>query len=79
MDKSIKTVDGQTRLVVGILVLGSIALAQFVNPAWIYFTVFIGFALIVAGFTGVCPMEFFVSRCPWNHKKTPSTPIGQKP
>lgn len=64
--KPIGTVDGQVRLVVGTLVLTSVALAYFVSLAWLGMTVFIGFALILAGFTGVCPMEFFVTKCPWN-------------
>jgi hypothetical protein len=68
--KPITSVDGQVRLVVGLLVLSSIALAYLVSINWLGLTAFVGFALIVAGFTGVCPMEFFVARCPWNRSAT---------
>lgn len=64
--KPIGTVDGQVRLVVGLLILSAVSLAVFVNLAWLGLAAFVGFALIVAGFTGVCPMEFFVAKCPWN-------------
>lgn len=63
---SIASVEGQVRLVVGLLVLSSVALGATVNSAWLYLTGFVGVALIAAGFTGVCPMEFFVAKCPWN-------------
>jgi hypothetical protein len=73
--KAISTVDGQVRLVVGTLVLSSVALAFFVSIVWLALTAFVGVALIAAGFTGVCPMEFFVAHCPWN--KDASTLAGQ--
>ena len=64
--KPIGTVDGQVRLVVGLLILSSVALSLLVSPAWLILTGFVGFALVAAGFIGVCPMEFFVASCPWN-------------
>lgn len=67
--KPITTVEGQVRLVVGLLVLASVLLAYFVNLAWLGMTAFVGFALVFAGFVGVCPMEFFIAQCPWNRKR----------
>ncbi|HVT11482.1 MAG TPA: DUF2892 domain-containing protein [Fimbriimonadaceae bacterium] len=75
MRKSVWTVERQVRLTVGILVLTSVALAYFVNIAWLFMTTFIGFGLVFAGFTSVCPMEGLISRCPWN--RTKATPAHQ--
>ncbi|HWD39085.1 MAG TPA: YgaP-like transmembrane domain [Fimbriimonas sp.] len=66
--KSIKTIDGQVRLVVGVLVLTSVLLAWLVNIAWLGLAAFVGLSLILAAFSGVCPMESFISRCPFNPK-----------
>jgi len=68
--KGISTVDGQVRLIVGVLILLSATLAWLISPAWLLLTAFVGAALVVANFTGVCPMEFFVARCPWNRMKS---------
>lgn len=39
----------------GIVVLTSLALAQFVHPAWVWLTVFAGANMLQAAFTGFCP------------------------
>jgi len=39
----------------GVVVLVSVALAHFVSPYWLLLTVFAGFNLIQASFTGFCP------------------------
>ena len=77
MRKPIQSVEGQVRLVVGSLVLASVVLAYTVGLPWLFMTTFIGFALVVAGSTGVCPMEFFVGRCPWNQasREASRTPL----
>ena len=39
----------------GIMILLSVALTYFVNPAWMWLTVFIGVNLFQQSFTGFCP------------------------
>lgn len=39
----------------GVFVLVSVALAHFVSPYWLLLTVFAGFNMIQASFTGFCP------------------------
>lgn len=74
--KPIVTVDGQVRFVVGILILASLSLGLLVNPAWLALTAFVGFALVAAGFIGICPMEFLVAKCPWNQSHAGKVPRG---
>lgn len=45
------------RAMAGTMVLGSLALAHYVNPHWIWLTVFVGFNLLQSAFTGFCPAE----------------------
>lgn len=44
-------------IVAGCLILTSLALAHWVDPRWIYLTVFVGLNLFQSGFTGFCPLE----------------------
>ena len=46
----------------GIMILISVALTQFVHPNWMWFTVFIGFNLFQASFTGFCPAIMIMSK-----------------
>ncbi len=39
----------------GTLTLLSLALAEFVSPAWLWLTAFIGVNMLQAAFTGICP------------------------
>ncbi|MCR6627145.1 MAG: DUF2892 domain-containing protein [Pseudoxanthomonas sp.] len=39
----------------GVMILASVALAHFVSPLWLWFTVFIGVNLLQASVTGFCP------------------------
>lgn len=48
-------VDRAVMAFAGIMVLLSVALAQFVHPNWIWLTVFVGFNLLQTAFTGFCP------------------------
>lgn len=44
-------------VVAGCLLLTSLALAHWVDPRWIWLTVFVGLNLFQSGFTGFCPLE----------------------
>lgn len=39
----------------GVMILASLALAHFVSPLWLWFTVFIGANMLQASVTGFCP------------------------
>ena len=39
----------------GLVILGSLALAHFFSPAWLFLTAFAGINMLQASFTGFCP------------------------
>jgi Protein of unknown function (DUF2892) len=50
------TVDRALRLIAGLFIVLSVLLAVFVNPAWYWFTAFVGLNLFQSAFTNWCPM-----------------------
>lgn len=48
--------DRYLRLIAGVFVLTSVALAYFVNPLWLILTAFVGLNLVIGGAFGWCPM-----------------------
>lgn len=57
------------RLIAGIFVLGSVLLSLYVNEYFIYFTMFVGFMLILSATTGFCPMELILKAFKVQEKK----------
>jgi len=51
------TVERYIRIIAGSFVLISLALAHWVSPYWLWFTVFVGANLLQSGFTNWCLME----------------------
>lgn len=49
------TVERAVRILAGIVVLASLALAHWVSPHWLWLTVFVGLNLLQSGFTNWCP------------------------
>jgi len=49
-------VERMLRGIAGTFILISVALAYFVNPAWLWFTAFVGANLLQSAFTNWCPM-----------------------
>ena len=49
-------VERYLRLIAGIVVLVSLALAHWVSPWFLLLTAFVGLNLFQSGFTGWCPM-----------------------
>jgi hypothetical protein len=49
------TVERGLRLMVGVMVLLSVALAYYVSHYWVWLTVFIGLNLLQSTFTNWCP------------------------
>lgn len=50
------------RAFAGTVILGSLALAHWVNPNWIWLTVFAGANLFQSAFTGFCLPEIVINR-----------------
>jgi hypothetical protein len=51
------TMENTIRAVAGTFILGSLLLAHFVNPNWLWFTAFVGVNLLQSAFTKWCLME----------------------
>jgi len=49
------TLDSAVFRFAGLVVLGSLALATWVHPAWLWLTAFAGLNMLQASFTGFCP------------------------
>ncbi|HEX4066513.1 MAG TPA: DUF2892 domain-containing protein [Acidobacteriaceae bacterium] len=49
------TVERAVRLLAGIVVLVSLALARWVSPYWLWLTAFVGLNLLQSAFTNWCP------------------------
>jgi hypothetical protein len=53
------------RILAGTVVLGSLALAHWVHPNWLWLTAFAGGNLIQSAFTGFCPPTWIMQRLGW--------------
>jgi predicted branched-subunit amino acid permease len=60
------SLERQVRVAAGFLVLSGALLSQFVNPAFIWLSGFVGAGLIFAGATDWCGMGMLIARMPWN-------------
>lgn len=49
------TVERAVRLMAGVVLLISLALAHFVSPYWLWLTAFVGLNLLQSAFTNWCP------------------------
>jgi rhodanese-related sulfurtransferase len=56
----------QVQIIFGTLVLLGLSLSQWVHPAFIGFTIFVGVGLLIAGLTGWCGFVMFLDKMPWN-------------
>jgi hypothetical protein len=54
--------ENMIRVIAGTLVLVSLALTHYVNPNWIWFTVFVGANLLQSGITKWCLMEKILAK-----------------
>ncbi len=46
----------------GAFVLGSLLLAHYHSPYWLWFTAFVGFNLLQSSFTNFCPAEIVLRK-----------------
>lgn len=56
------SIDRSVEALVGVMVLVSVLLTQFVNPAFMWLTVIVGFNVLQQSFTGFCPVAMGLSR-----------------
>ena len=49
------TVERAVRLMAGLMILLSLALAHFFSPNWLWLTAFVGLNLLQSAFTNWCP------------------------
>ncbi len=56
------TVERYLRLIAGIVILASVALAVFLSPKWFIFTAFVGVNLVQSAFTNWCPMMYVLKK-----------------
>ena len=56
------SIDRIVFAVAGAFILISVALAHFVSPYWLWFTVFVGANLFQSAFTGFCPLAMILKR-----------------
>jgi len=56
------TIDRAVMAFAGFVVLVSLALAQTLNPLWLWLTAFVGLNLIQASITGFCPAAMVFKR-----------------
>jgi hypothetical protein len=50
------TIDRAVLAFAGTMILVSLALANWHNPAWLWLTAFVGVNLLQSAFTGFCPL-----------------------
>ena len=50
------------RIVVGLMILASVALGTWVSPYWFLFTTFIGLNMFQSAFTRICPLDAILSK-----------------
>ncbi|PIQ89770.1 MAG: rhodanese [Candidatus Omnitrophica bacterium CG11_big_fil_rev_8_21_14_0_20_42_13] len=51
------------RGIAGFFILGSLALACFISPKWLWFSAFVGLNLLQSAFTNWCPMMWVLKKC----------------
>lgn len=54
--------ESAVRIMAGLMVLLSLALAHWVDVRWLWLTVFVGANLIQSAITGFCPGEFMLKK-----------------
>jgi len=50
------TVEAAIRLIAGVFVVASVLLGIYLDPRYLWFTIFVGANLFQSAFTGYCPM-----------------------
>lgn len=63
----VMSLERQVRIAAGSLVLVGFVLSQWVHPALIFLSAFVGAGLVFAGITDWCGMGLLLAKAPWNN------------
>ncbi|MCC7436153.1 MAG: DUF2892 domain-containing protein [Methanoregulaceae archaeon] len=61
-----RSIDRQTHLVAGLMLVAAFVLSNLVHPSWIYLALLPAFGLLLDATTGICPMTLIMRKMPWN-------------
>jgi len=64
----VMSLERQVRIAAGAIVVIGALLAQFVNPAFVWLSGFVGAGLMFAGITDTCAMGMLIAKLPWNQR-----------
>ncbi len=64
----VMSIERQVRIAAGAIVTTGVLLGQFVNPAFIWLSGFIGAGLVVTGLIDWCGMGILIAKMPWNQR-----------
>lgn len=64
----IMSLERQVRIAAGGIVVAGVLFAQFVHPAFVWLSAFVGAGLMFAGITDWCGMGLLIARMPWNQR-----------
>lgn len=70
--KGVISIERQTRIGAGALVIAGVALGVYVHPAFFGLSAFVGMGLMFAGITDWCGMGLLLAKAPWNRGKSAS-------
>ncbi len=73
------SLERQTRIGVGLLVLTGSTLGAFVHPGFIGLAAFVGVGLVVAGITDFCGLTLVLSKAPWNRSLKAESTCAPRP
>lgn len=67
------SIERQTQLAIGLILLCSVASGFTFNQNWFYVPALIGVGLTFAGLTGSCGLAMLIAKAPWNRLEAAST------
>ena len=76
-ENGVISLERQVRIGAGGLVVVGVLLAQFVHPAFVWLSGFVGAGLVFAGVTDTCGMGMLLAKAPWNQAPT-TTPKAEE-
>ena len=65
---TVMSIERQVRIAAGAIVATGVLLSQFVHPAFIWLSGFVGAGLVVTGLTDWCGMGLLIAKMPWNQR-----------
>ena len=64
--KKVIPIIRQVMITAGSLILIGVIFSILINPVWVLLSGFVGAGLLFAGITGICAMQKFLAKMPWN-------------